>query len=390
MISMTILYLADDLMFPTNSGGRLELLGAARALRDSGHDLQVVVVYREEPAESDRDTMAFEFPGTIFLKRESFVRSTLRYPLQPYQLSSRRIDQELALLPELELEAVIASHEYMLPAARSVGAATGATVVLRSHNDEIAYSKSLVSHATGLKKIYLLAEWLRLRRMMRKGLLQSADAVALISEADRSAYKDFHGPVQYVPPSLLLPADRVFDMPPESPRLGFLGAMDSSHTEQGLVWFVESVLPLVRAQIPTAELVVAGRRSSAALAALLSATEGVDFRGEVARPEEVYGRTRVFINPIFSGSGVNMKLGGPAQRGIPIVTTPFGVRGLDALARAAVVADTPVDFAEGIVSLLSSRDEWTRRSFACRSALDVHGPDSVADAFISLIASARR
>lgn len=387
---MTILYLADDLMFPTNSGGRLELLGAAQALRDSGHDLKVVVVHRENPTEADRESMAREFPGTIFVRRRSFARSTLTYPLEPYQLSSRRIRGGLALPPGLKIEGVIASHEYMLPVAQAVRRATGAIVVLRSHNDEIAYSRSLVAHATGLKKIYLLAEWLRLRRVMRKGLVRSADAVALISEADRSAYKGFHGPVQYVPPSLTSSGGWTVDRPPASPRIGFLGAMDSSHTEQGLVWFVESVLPLVRARIPKAELIVAGRRSSASLAMLLNAADGVDFRGEVAHPDEVYRRTRVFINPIFSGSGVNMKLGGPAQRGIPIVTTSFGVRGLDSLAHSAIVADNPGDFAGGIISLLGSDEDWARCSRDCRSALDIHGSTSVAGAFMALMASVRR
>lgn len=381
---MDIVYIADDQMFPTNSGGRLELLGAGRALRDAGHNLHVVVLHRGDMDAQHRSSIESEFPGARFVRRVGLLRATLRRPLDPYQLTSRSLGADWATMSFPEIDVVVANHEYTLEAAGAVGRRYGAPVVLRSHNDEVAYSRSLVRNSRGLKWPYLFAEFLRLRAAMRRGLLSHADAIALISENDRPAYARFPGPVEYVPPSLVVGEAHLHAEPPTDPVVGFIGALDSSHTEEGLAWFVREAWPEVRRQRPDARLLLAGRRASARLTRILKAGPGVDFLGEVDTATEIYRRTRVFVNPIFDGSGINMKLGGPAQAGVPIVTTGFGVRGLSALEHAVLTAERTADFADAVIRVLDSDDEWRRCSEAGVDAVLQHQSASVAAAFQSL------
>jgi len=68
----------------------------------------------------------------------------------------------------------------------------------------------------------------------------------------------------------------------------------------------------------------------------------------------VLGNGRVLINPILSGSGVNIKSIEMLLVGAPVVTTSIGVRGLPEKVRAQYkVADTPADFAAHIIAALS-------------------------------------
>ncbi|PPG54031.1 hypothetical protein C5C24_00620 [Rathayibacter sp. AY2B3] len=378
---MRILFLADDLLFPTTNGGRVELLGEIRCLVEAGHELDLVVFHREPVDSAVRDLHTALVPGAVLVPRGGLGHTSLRRPSQPYQLASRRAPRPV---PEYHPDVIVASHEWTLRAARTWSRRTGAPVLLRSHNDEKAFLRSLARHTGGGHALYLRAEAARLGLSVRAGLLHAVAAVGVISPEDSGAYRRFRGPVEYLPP--------VFDDArlPVGPtvvaedRVAFVGSLDQSHTETGLRWFIAEVLPRIRRIRPDVRLLVAGRRASGSLASFLRETPGVDFAGEVDDPGPFYA-ARVFVNPIFSGSGVNMKMGAPGAAGQPVVSTRHGVRGLGSFESAALVADTPEEFARACSLLLSDDDEWADRSARMRRAASAHSPARVGEAWTQLL-----
>lgn len=64
----------------------------------------------------------------------------------------------------------------------------------------------------------------------------------------------------------------------------------------------------------------------------------------------------VALNPMFSGSGTNLKVLDYASFGIPIISTPFGMRGLDVL-NEHVWLTGPEEFLKTIEEVLSLREE---------------------------------
>ncbi|MBU0648046.1 glycosyltransferase, partial [Patescibacteria group bacterium] len=54
---------------------------------------------------------------------------------------------------------------------------------------------------------------------------------------------------------------------------------------------------------------------------------------------EVYRQAALAINPMFSGSGTNVKVIEYAGVGLPVVSTEFGMRGLDPLKPCVEMAD---------------------------------------------------
>jgi len=55
---------------------------------------------------------------------------------------------------------------------------------------------------------------------------------------------------------------------------------------------------------------------------------------------------QVALNPVQSGSGSNLKMAEYAAAGLPIVSTPFGCRGLELAGVGNVVQVEPGEFAE--------------------------------------------
>ena len=79
--------------------------------------------------------------------------------------------------------------------------------------------------------------------------------------------------------------------------------------------------------------------------------------GFVENIEEEYKSASVFVAPILTGGGVIVKILDALAAGVPVVTTPYGNEGIEAKDGDEIsVADSPVKFADKVISLLENRN----------------------------------
>lgn len=105
-------------------------------------------------------------------------------------------------------------------------------------------------------------------------------------------------------------------------KLLFIGALDWYPNLQGIQWFMEKVFPLLPENF---ELEIVGR--NAAKAFPLNNSTRIHIHSDVGAVEPFYLSADIFISPVFAGSGINIKMLEAASYGIPIVATPFSLRG---------------------------------------------------------------
>jgi glycosyltransferase involved in cell wall biosynthesis len=385
---MHLIVVTDDVLYPTNSGGRSALLGECEALLAAGCEITLVVSHRNAISAAEAAQHERLVSKAVFVPRSGFLRTTLLHPCRPFQLESRGIIEANAArgLGRSDTIGVIASHEWTIPLAHSVAWPLGLNVVLRSHNDEVAYMNALARSASGVRKLYCWAEAARLRAMLKK-IYAKISGVAILSEGDAAVYRTYGLEPTHVPAVLFREHDRTADgphNPPANAQVLFVGALDMPQAVEGLRWFCNEVLPRIRSSVPEAVLHIAGRRPDRELTQFLMSQEGVRFHGEVDDLEWLYAGTRVFINPVFSGSGVNMKVGPPASRGIPIVTTLTGARGLEHLSPGFSIADDEDTFASSCVSLLSDDNLWRNRSQQLRTRVRFVSAESIARGLLQM------
>tara|TARA_R100000365_G_C2745770_1_gene74763 strand:+ start:1215 stop:2393 length:1179 start_codon:yes stop_codon:yes gene_type:complete len=385
---LKIAIVGSDLLYPTNSGGRLESRGMIEALMAAGHTVETTLFQREDVRAEDLELNARIGEETFIVRRPSFLITTLASPLLPYQLASRigtAADRQRDAARWRGFDIVIALQEWALPYARSVAKCIDAPLVLRSQNDEVHYLASQArSASTGIKKAYLTLERLRAGRSFTAGFYRGVALVLPISPRDANYYHELAVPTEYLPPTMHVDSAGI----PLTERGGgivFAGSLDLPQTAAGIEWFVRDVWPLVLAAIPTAKLSIAGRRAPARLRDFLSTQRSVAFLGEVATTEPLLRTADVFINPIFGGSGVNMKIGAPARAGIPLVSTTTGLRGLQEISEAVRPTDAPEAFAERCVELLQSEKEWTAASTKVRRAIDTYSGESTSRRLIQIL-----
>jgi glycosyltransferase involved in cell wall biosynthesis len=133
-----------------------------------------------------------------------------------------------------------------------------------------------------------------------------------------------------------------------------LVASDSPLNVHGLTGFFAECWPLIKAAHPGARLHVVG--SIGARVRVDDAAVSYTLRSENLR--EVYGQSRVVINPTIAGTGIKAKSAEALSHGKPLVTWPLGVDGLDYRGDAPyIVCESWPDFAAAVVRLLQSETE---------------------------------
>lgn len=115
------------------------------------------------------------------------------------------------------------------------------------------------------------------------------------------------------------------------------------------------VLPLVQKRVPEATLTLCGRSAKGEVRALASSS--VSVTGTVPEVFSLFDRHAAYAMPLQQGAGSSLKVLEPLAAGLPLVASPFGVRGYDLDEGCYLKADEPADFARALVQVLTERRE---------------------------------
>jgi glycosyltransferase involved in cell wall biosynthesis len=377
-----ILFLADEFLHPKNRGGRVETANEVELISEVlGFPLHLLVPRDPwtTPDDEAAHRRALAVPTTFF-DRPPRRRATITRPLLPYIAATRwpvaaETNAVVATITaQGPIDVILAAHDFMWPFARVLASRLGdVPVVIRSHNDEPRYFAGMraASPTRALRAFYIRETILSKR--LRSLVGRNADRIAVLALDDAAGYRSPH--TELVPP-LVYDGSLTQDPPRPSvegrDQLLFVGALDATLSLEGIQWFRRYVLPALARQRPGTRLRIVGRGASESVAAELRSDPLVEYVGPVADLDPEFAAARVFVNPVLNGSGVNMKMGGPARRGIPIVTNELGARGFDALRPGLSLADDAGSFARACKQLLDDDDTWESKATALWAAFSDH------------------
>lgn len=149
----------------------------------------------------------------------------------------------------------------------------------------------------------------------------------------------------------------------EHPTMMFIGALDYEPNTEAVTWMVNQVMPLIRKQIPTAQLRIVGRGGD--LVSWVDQHDGVTLVGEVEEVEPELMSTDISVVPIRVGAGTRLKVVEALAYHLPLVTTTVGCEGIAVEDNVhARITDTAEGFAQACVELLTSGEERQRLTTA--------------------------
>ena len=242
--------------------------------------------------------------------------------------------------------------------------------ILFTHNVEATiWRRHYQIAANPLWKAISWLEWRRMEAAERR-YLRLADRVLTVSDADRDALSRFIEPEKLTVIPTGVDVDYFTPMAvEEAPNsLVFTGSMDWLPNEDAIVYFVEAIFPLIKEQCPEASLEVVGRNPSRKLRALAAREVSMRLTGWVEDIRPFLARGSICVVPLRIGGGTRLKIFEAMAMGKAVVSTSVGAEGLPVRAGENILlADTPRDFADSVMSLLRDANERKRLGTSART-----------------------
>jgi sugar transferase (PEP-CTERM/EpsH1 system associated) len=155
-------------------------------------------------------------------------------------------------------------------------------------------------------------------------------------------------------------------------ELIFTGVMDYFPNIQGIVWFCESVLPLIRKEVPDVTLTICGARPHARVQSL-GEVPGVTVTGRVPDVRPYLAQASVCVVPLQIARGIQNKLMEAMAMALPTVTCTAAFAGIEAVqGKDLFVADTAPQFAAATVRLLRDEELRLRTGQAARACMEAN------------------
>jgi GT2 family glycosyltransferase/SAM-dependent methyltransferase len=225
-------------------------------------------------------------------------------------------------------------------------------------------------------------------RELELGLIRASDATLVVSEAERlQVSADVPEAVVVIVPTVNPVREHV---PGAEQRSGivFVGGFEHPPNVDGALTLMRSVMPHVWRELPDVRVTIVGEKPPPEVEALGSSR--VQVTGWVADLDPLLDSARALLAPLRYGAGLKGKVTQALSVGLPVVTTPIGAEGLDAVdGEQMLIAEDPEVFAERTVAVLRDNELWARLSAAGQAlAADRCSPAVMTERMSELLARA--
>ena len=126
-----------------------------------------------------------------------------------------------------------------------------------------------------------------------------------------------------------------------------------------VLWLKEEIWPLIRKQLPKAEMHIYGAYTPPKATALNNTKQGFLIKDRAESVQQVMQAARVCLAPLRFGAGIKTKLADAMMFGTPSVTTNIGAEGMTGgLDWAGNIANDAQGIADAAVTLYQNKTQW--------------------------------
>lgn len=194
------------------------------------------------------------------------------------------------------------------------------------------------------------------------------DLSLMISEFEmellKTTFKIDEKLLYYLPFLLETISEETFEnLPPFEERKGliFIGNFLHEPNWNAVQYLKETIWPLLRKQLPDADLNIYGAYPSQKVMQLHNPKEGFHIKGRATDANEVVQNARIVLAPLRFGAGIKGKLIEAMQCGTPSVTTSIGAESMQGnLPWNGFVSDEVNQFTTATTQLYRDKKLWTQ------------------------------
>ncbi len=358
---MKILFLAHRIPYPPNKGDKIRSFNELRALAACGHEIHL------RAFADDLDDLEYQFEllrwcasvEVVPLRRwparlgAGLALATGRSLSVGYYASRRMRKSVKQVIAEHELDAVFVYSSTM---AQYVPQELNSRTVVDLVDIDSEKWRIYAGRIAPPRSWAYQLDWRRLRRYeygivsrFAYSVVSTEREASLLGELDEFTRR---ARLRTITNGVDLEEFQPGERTPATPRLVFVGAMDYFANVEGVRWFVEEVLPLVRAREPQTEFFIVGSKPTEEVLRL-GRFEGVKVTGFVRDIQPYLESATVCVVPLRIARGVQNKLLEAMAAGRAIVATSEVAAGLRvAHDEELLIADAPHLFADAVLEII--------------------------------------
>ena len=334
---LNILFICNKSPWPASEGGPIAMNMLIEGLVDAGQKVKVLSAntnkYSIEPGNipaSYREKTGIELVN-IDLSIKPFAAFANLFTKKSFHVErfiTADFDKKLVeVLHSTAFDIVQIETVYMSPYIETIRKNSKAKIILRAHNIEhLIWGRITESTKNPIKKAYL-GHLSRTLKNYETNILNLYDGIVPISEKDAGFFEKYSNtpvfPVSFGIHPKKLKTD--FNKPVEN-ALFHIGSMNWIPNEEGIRWFLDEGWPLISKRLPKLKVYLAGREMPQWLSNLNR--HNVEVVGEVPDAQEFIQSKAISIAPLFSGSGIRIKIIESMAMGKAVISTKIGAEGI--------------------------------------------------------------
>jgi glycosyltransferase involved in cell wall biosynthesis len=354
--------------WPPKDGGAIACLNMTKGFSMLGHEVTVLcmnttkhhVRIKDLPVQirSRAEFRLVEVPASInwFEAAVNLVFSKLPYNAERFISDNFNLEL-IKLLTEKHFDIIQLEGLYLCPYIPVIRKYSEALIAYRAHNIEFEIWERTAKLSNGIRSKYLRNLSKRIK-LFEKSYLNQYDILIPITDRDgiildsMGNTKARHTSQTGIDFASLVPTAKKL----EFPSLFHIGALDWAPNQEGLIWFFEHCWTPIRKENPELKFYLAGRNAPEWLEKHFK-REGVEYLGEINDAYGFINSKAIMVVPLFSGSGMRIKIIEGMALGKPIVTTDIGTEGIPTENGTNIlIANNAAQFVDAIIKLINNRD----------------------------------
>ena len=364
---MNILLLCNKSPFPPSEGGPMAMNSIITGLLEAGHNVKIMA-FNSEKYHVDINSIPEDYRKKT---RIEFIDIELKInPIEAFKnlfsdesyhvkrfISEKFKERLVKVLKKERFDIVQLEMIYMAPYIETIREHSNAKIVLRAHNVEHKIWERIAKETVFFAKRWYINHLTRTLRKYEMGILNKVDGIAAITITDAAFFRRVTAtPVIDLPFGVDIDKfNPVFEVG-DKPTFYHIGSMNWMPNEEGIKWLLKNVWDEVHKRIPDAMLYLAGRNMPKWLKK--TKKKNVVVVGEVPDAHEFVNQHNIAIVPLFSGSGMRIKIIESMALGKTVITTLVGAEGIQySEFEDIIIADNVPKMVENICRLYEHPEE---------------------------------
>lgn len=375
---MRILQICNKAPYPSNDGSSIAICTLAEGIADNGIELHLLPINTKKhfkPEENiPSDFKQKTHYQSIYRNADtSALGALLNLASSQSYFVSRFIFKEYedALIKKLQstrFDIIQIEGVFMCAYIPIIKKYSKAKIVLRSHNVEHQiWERHLANEKNFLKKTYVSIQNNRLKTFEIKAF-NDVDAIVTITDEDKKTIASIcpNKLIETCLTGVNLEKYKQVTLPKLPNTLFHFASMDWMPNIEAVEWLMQNVWSEIIKQNPASKLILAGRGMPDKFKNLDS--QNITVINNVKDSAEFYSTYDIMLVPLWSGSGLRIKLVEGLAYGKAIITTSIGAEGIPYTNhKNMIIADSAKEFIDAILMLLNSSSQKENLQIAARN-----------------------